>query len=87
MDRAQGAARGDACRGEGFLERLSGKGAEKITRRARAAGTLSLAIKAVGKAKRKLTRSGSAKLGLKLSFLPDGGFTGTSSRSVKLFRR
>lgn len=66
---------------------LSGKGVKKVSRRARAAGKLSLPIKAIGKARRKLTRSGSAKLELKLTFLPDGGTTGTGNRSVKLFRR
>jgi hypothetical protein len=50
-------------------------------------GTVSLLVKAKGKSRRKLGRTGSAKLKVAVTFTPSGGDPATQSRTVKLLKR
>ncbi|HVW46422.1 MAG TPA: hypothetical protein VHA76_05170 [Solirubrobacterales bacterium] len=63
---------------------LTGKGIGKVSRRATGAARLKLPVRPVGKARRRLARTGSARFRLTLSFVPVGGSVGTATRSVKL---
>ncbi len=66
---------------------LTGKGIAKADARSTAAARLKLPIKPIGQAKRRLARTGTAKLHLRLTFLPVGGSLGTVMKSVKLTER
>ena len=63
---------------------VSGKGAVRRSVNRSAAGTVKVAIKAKGKALRKLGRTGKAKLRLNFRFAPAGGAVTTKTRKVKL---
>jgi hypothetical protein len=66
---------------------LSGKGLATQHARPHGVETVKLAVKAKGKAKKKLSRSGTAKVKLKVIFTPIGGDPNTKVRAVKLIRR
>lgn len=66
---------------------LAGKGVKTVNRRSDGAAKLRLPIRPVGGAKRQLSGTGSVKLRLRLSFLPDGGSLGVSGRPVRLLER
>jgi hypothetical protein len=65
---------------------VSGKGVKKVTRIAKGAGKLKLAIVPVGAARRKLAATGSLELGFALRFAPTGGSAAKRTKSVKLVR-
>jgi hypothetical protein len=70
--------------GAGTLS-LSGKG---VVRQAKSgSGTLSLLIKAKGKSRRKLERTGAAKVKVTVTFTPAGGDPATQARTVKLLEK
>ena len=48
---------------------------------------VNLAVKAKGKAKKKLSRSGRAKVELEVTFTPTGGDPNSQAKTVKLIRR
>jgi hypothetical protein len=52
-----------------------------------AAGPVTLLIKAKGKAKRKLNRTGAVVLRLVLTFAPNGGTAGSQTKRVKLIKK
>jgi YVTN family beta-propeller protein len=66
---------------------VSGKGAVRRSVQRQAAGTVKVAIKAKGKALRKLGRTGKAKLRLSFNFAPTGGAATTKTRKVKLLQQ
>ena len=69
---------------------VSGKGvksADASTSRAVVPGPVSLLIKAKGKKKRKLNRTGKVNLAAKISFAPTGGSPRTQTRKIKLQKR
>jgi hypothetical protein len=66
---------------------LSGKGLAKQQAGPHGVETVKLAVNAKGKAKKKLSRSGTAKVELTVTFTPTGGDPRTQAKSVKLIRR
>ena len=69
---------------------VSGKGvksADASTSRAVVPGPVSLLIKAKGKKKRKLNRTGKVNLAAKISFAPTGGSPSIQTRKIKLQKR
>jgi hypothetical protein len=69
--------------GAGTLE-LRGKGLRKVTRSSRGADKIQLPVKSVGKAKRKLVKTGVVKLRAILTFTPTGGTAATQSKKLTL---
>jgi WD40-like Beta Propeller Repeat len=63
---------------------LSGKGVKKVVKPVKAAGSLGIPIVATGKAKATLSRTGTVKLALKITFTPVGGSANTQSHPLKL---
>lgn len=63
---------------------LSGKGVKKVVKPAKAAGSLSIPIFALRKAKATLRQTGTVKLTLKITFTPVGGSANTQSYPLKL---
>ena len=63
----------------------TGPGA-KASRALAAAGVVRLRIKAKGKARRKLNRTGRAKVTVKVTYTPTGGIPNTKTKSVKLIK-
>jgi hypothetical protein len=63
---------------------LAGWGIQKVKQAAKGAGNVTLAIKLVGKAKRKLDEAGKAKMRAKLTFTADGGSPLTKTRALTL---
>jgi hypothetical protein len=77
--------------GAGTLS-LSGKGVVPQPRGGKArvisgAGTVKLLVKAKGKRKRKLNRTGIVKVKAKVTFTPTGGDPNTRAKTVKLVKR
>jgi hypothetical protein len=72
--------------GPGHLK-LSGKGVKRVKKRASRAGNVRLAIRAKGKAKRRLINRGKLKVHVKVRFKPEGGKPRSKSKTVKLARR
>jgi hypothetical protein len=71
---------------------LAGKGIvpihkAKASRKAVAAGTTKLRVKAKGKAARTLKRTGKVKVTAKVTFTPTGGTARTQSKRIKLVRK
>ena len=65
---------------------LSGKGIEKVIRRARRAGRVKLPIRARGASLERLKRRGKLKLALSIAFTPDGGTALTKHKKVILIK-
>jgi hypothetical protein len=63
---------------------MTGKGVKKATVTSAAAATVTVLVKAVGKAKKKLLETGKVKLTAKLSFTPTGGTAGLRKRKLIL---
>jgi NHL repeat-containing protein len=63
---------------------LRGKGIRKVKQNAKRLGLFELLIEATGKAKRKLRKTGKAKVKLSLTFAPDQGAPNTQAASVTL---
>jgi hypothetical protein len=51
------------------------------------AGSVKLAVKSRGKAKRKLKKRGRAKVTAEVTYTPDGGMPNTDSAKLKLVQR
>jgi hypothetical protein len=66
---------------------LSGKGVKKASRSSHGSEVLKLAVKPVGKAKKKLAKTGGAKLSLKLKFVPNGGTAAQQTKKVTLLEK
>ncbi len=66
---------------------LTGPGVRRAAGRSRAAGTVTLAVRAKGKALRALRRRGKAKVRLRVTFTPDGGTAGSRTKTVTLQKR
>jgi GH24 family phage-related lysozyme (muramidase) len=66
---------------------LSGKGLAKAQRKAKAAKTLKVTIKAKGKAKKKLGATGKAKVKAKIVFKPENGAPVTKTKSIVLKKK
>ena len=66
---------------------LTGPGVRRAAGRSQAAGTVTLAVRAKGKALRALRRSGKAKVRLRVTFTPDGGTAGSRTKTVTLQKR
>ena len=66
---------------------LSGKGVKRITKIVPAAGTIGLPVKTTGAAKRKLGKSGKAKVKAQITFTPTGGVSKTEFEKVKLLKK
>lgn len=71
--------------GPGGLK-LSGKGIKRVKKHASRAGNVKLAIRAKGKAKRRLINRGKLKVHVKVGFKPEGGKPRSKSKTVKLVR-
>jgi hypothetical protein len=52
-----------------------------------AAGTVKLLVKAKGKAKHKLNKTGKAKVKARVTFAPTGGVPATQTKRVKLIKK
>jgi hypothetical protein len=63
---------------------LRGTGLKKAVRRARAAGSVKLPVRAVGRAAKRLRGRGKTKVRLRVTFSPDGGRPATKARSAVL---
>jgi NHL repeat. len=63
---------------------LSGKGIHRFKATAKKAGNVRLAIKLVGKAKRRLVKTGKAKVKAQARFTPTGGTSLTRARTLNL---
>jgi hypothetical protein len=73
--------------GAGTLS-LSGKGVvARAARAISAAGSVNLLVKAKGKRKRTLDRTGKVKVRAKVTFTPTGGDPNTQAKTVKLIKR
>lgn len=72
--------------GSGSLQG-SGKGLKTTSAGPTAAGNVTLSLKATGKARRKLSNSGKAKLNVKLTWTPTGGTGSTKSEKIKLKKK
>jgi hypothetical protein len=70
--------------GPGNLELAATKTVKGKTKRVADAGTLTLPIKPMGKAKRRLQRTGRATVRAKITFAPAAGEPNTDSKRVKL---
>lgn len=66
---------------------LTGPGVRRAAGRSQAAGTVTLALRAKGKALRALRRRGKAKVRLRVTFTPDGGTAGSRTKTVTLQKR
>jgi hypothetical protein len=66
---------------------LSGKGIATQHAGPHGVETVKLAVKAKGKAKKKLSRSDTAKVKLEVTFTPTGGDPSTQAKAVELIRR
>lgn len=66
---------------------LAGRRAKPAATTTSAAGEVELAVRARGKARRKLADEGSAKLRLSVTFTPSGGDPNTLSKKLKLKQR
>jgi len=66
---------------------LKGGGVKKVTKSAKKAGSVKLAVKATGKALKKLNEKGKATLKAKLTFTPTGGTALTKPRSLVLKKK
>ena len=66
---------------------LSGKGLKTAGMQVKAAGTVKLPVKAVGKALKRLASKGRLKVTAKISFTPEGGTASVLSKSITLLRR
>jgi hypothetical protein len=72
--------------GSGALT-VTGKGLKTTGASPSAAGDLTLTLKASGKAKKRLAKSGKAKLNVTLSWTPTGGSAATQTDKVKLKKK
>jgi hypothetical protein len=63
---------------------LSGKGLKKATANAAAVGNVTLSVKAKGKAKKKLRKTGKAKVKPQVTFTPTGGNPATQAKKLAL---
>jgi DNA-binding beta-propeller fold protein YncE len=63
---------------------LAGKGIKKVKRALKLAGTVKLPIKLLGKAEKKLAKTGTSKVTAKVTFTPTGGSPLTKKRKLKL---
>jgi len=63
---------------------LRGKGIKKAKRAGKKAGNVKLPVKLVGKAKRKLLRTGASKVRARVTFTPTGGKPRIKSKSLTL---
>jgi hypothetical protein len=66
---------------------VTGKGLKTTGASPSAAGDLTLTLKASGKAKKRLAKSGKAKLNVTLSWTPTGGSAATQTDKVKLKKK
>ncbi len=73
--------------GPGALELAQDKKVKGDQARAESAGDTTLTVKPKGKAKKKLSQHGKAKLGAEVTYTPDGGDPSTLTASVKLVRK
>jgi hypothetical protein len=72
--------------GAGTLE-LSGKGVKSATANPKAAGPVTLTVKATGKAASKLAKTGKVKVKVSVTFTPAGGSPSTQTKTVKLVKQ
>jgi DNA-binding beta-propeller fold protein YncE len=63
---------------------LRGKGIKKVKRAAKHAGNVKLPVRLVGKAKKKLAKTGTSKVTARVTFTPNGGKSLTKKRKLKL---
>jgi hypothetical protein len=84
LNKAKGTAKLTLVLPEPGSVTLVGKGVKKVAKPAKAAGNLGIPIAATGKAKATLSRTGTVKLALKITFTPAGGSPNTQSHSLKL---
>ena len=63
---------------------LTSRGLKGVRRTVMAAGTVKLAIRAAGKAKKRLLRVGKVELKAKVTFTPTGGVAATLARRLTL---
>jgi hypothetical protein len=74
--------------GKGIVNRRPGSRARAAASKAvSVAGNVKLLIKAKGKARRKLGRTGKAKVKAKVTYTPTGGAPNTLTKTVKLIKR
>ena len=73
--------------GPGGLELAKTKKVKGDEERTEAQGSVKLAVKSRGKAKRKLNRRGKAKVRAEVTYTPDGGQPNTDSKKVKLVKK
>jgi hypothetical protein len=66
---------------------LSGKGVKKVSLSAKGASVLTVPIKALGTARKKLVKAGKAKLSLTLTFAPNGGTSASQGEKVTLVKK
>lgn len=73
---------------------LTGKGVvtkrpvrASASRAVSAAGVVNLLVKAKGKTKKKLNKTGKAKVKVRVTYKPTGGTANTQSKSVKLIKK
>ncbi|HEX5990112.1 MAG TPA: beta-propeller fold lactonase family protein [Solirubrobacterales bacterium] len=66
---------------------LSGKQVKKVKRSAKQAATVTLNIRPKPKTKKQLAETGSAKVRIKVKFVPTGGKAKTKGKTVKLIQR
>jgi len=73
--------------GPGDIELAQGKTVKGDEARADDAGEATLTVKAKGKAKKKLSSKGKAKVAADVTYTPDGGQPNTQTASVKLSKK
>jgi len=73
--------------GPGELDLAKTKKVKPASKRAAAAGNVKLRIKPKRRSKRKLARTGKAKLKANVTYTPDGGAPNTKSKKLKLKKR
>ena len=73
--------------GAGGVELSQTKKVKGSSKRAEAAGDVKLQVKLKGKAREKLAQKGKAKVGVDVTFSPDGGDPETKSATVKLVQK
>ena len=66
---------------------MSGRGLKKVSKAVAKAGKVKLPVRLLGAAKRKLARSGKAKVKAKLSFTPTGGTAASQVKALVLKRK
>ena len=72
--------------GAGRLE-LGGRGIKRVTRELAEAGRTTLPVKPKGQVRRKLRRTGKARVTARVTYTPDGGEPDTKSKRIKLIKR